>query len=141
MFGKKELREEISQLRKRLDMIEGENWGFVRDNAQLSREKEVLKDEILDYKHKVIALENKLDASEKTLEDVERDRRTLNEKLLMLKNKKFTKDELIEQLAELLLDENRSGERESLITQMNAALRINNQSVPPMQAQQGVVHP
>ena len=141
MFGNKALKEELEFQRKQTLRLEGEKWELARDNTQLEREKDNYKDRLFECEHKVIALENKLDTLERTLEDVERDRRTLNEKLVMLKNKKVTKDELIAQLAELLLDENRSGERESLITQMNAALRINNQPVPPMQVQQGVVHP
>lgn len=130
MFGNKALKEDLEFQRKQTLRLEGEKWELTRDNTQLEREKDNYKERLFEYEHKVIALENKIDNLEKQLEDVESDRRKLNTEFITLKNKKPTKDELIVQLAELLLDENRSGERESLITQMNAALRINNQPVP-----------
>lgn len=137
MFGRKALKEEISSLQKRLDMIEGENWSFVRDNAQLEREKSEIREEIYARNNEIIALKKEKEDLEKKLNFTENSRAKISVKLTELESKKPTKEELIEQLAELLLNENRGGEKDNLIQQMNQALRINN--TPPVP--EGVVCP
>ena len=124
MFGFRLLKEEILFYKKKAERIEKENWELLRENAQLERDKMKLEEANYAYNSKIIVLEKEKNKLQKE-----------NELLTKSLNKKFTKDELIEQLAELLLDENRSVEKESLVKQMNLALRINNNRPEPQGAE------
>lgn len=124
MFGFRLLKEEILFYKNKAERIEKENWELLRENAQLERGKMKLEEANYAYNSKIIVLEKEKNKLQKE-----------NELLTKSLNKKFTKDELIEQLAELLLDENRGVEKESLVKQMNLALRINNNQPEPQGAE------
>lgn len=133
MFGKKELKEDYRLARENVLRLESEKWELARDNAQLIRDKNDLEKSLDSHKEIISELKN----GSNMLRNERDEAKKQNDLLVKALNKKFTKDELIEQLAELLLNENRGEEKDNLILQMNAALRINN--TPPVH--EGVVYP
>ena len=126
MFGRKALKEEIRFLQQKAERIEGEKWDVYKENGQLERENTKLEKSLDAHKDTIFELKKEKKQLEDELNAEKEFRKHLQEKL----DEKQTKDELIAQLAELLLDENRGTEKESLIQQMHGALRINNQPVP-----------
>jgi len=130
MFGKKALKEELEFLRRHNLRLESEKWELARDKAQLERERNNLESSLSKHKDTISELKKEVKRLGEENKRIDDDRYNLTKDYTELSKRKPTKDELIAQLAELLLDENRGGEKESLIKQMNAALRINNQLVP-----------
>lgn len=126
MFGKKALREELDFQRKHNLRLESEKWELQRETSQLERDKKSLEKSLNAHKNTISEMKKEKKQLEDELDAEKEFRKHLQEKL----DEKQTKDELIAQLAELLLDENRGTEKESLIQQMHGALRINNQPAP-----------
>lgn len=126
MFGKKALREELDFQRKHNLRLESEKWELLRETSQLERDKKSLEKSLNAHKNTISEMKKEKKQLEDELDAEKEFRKHLQEKL----DEKQTKDELIAQLAELLLDENRGTEKESLIQQMHGALRINNQPEP-----------
>mgnify|MGYP001077697576 CR=1 FL=1 len=131
MFGKKALKDELNFQRKQVLRLESEKWELARDKAQLERERNNLEHSLTGHKDAISELKKEVKRLGEENKRIDDDRYNLAKDYTKLSKRKPTKDELIVQLAELLLDEERGGELESLVKQMNAALRINkNQPVP-----------
>jgi predicted nuclease with TOPRIM domain len=129
MFGNKALKEEVLHYKQKSERIEKESWDLYRDNAQLERDKTNLEKALYAHKDTITELKKEKKRLEEENDRIDTDRLNLTKDYMELQNKKPTKDELIEQLAELLLNENRGTEKGNLINQMNLALRINDNPV------------
>lgn len=135
MFGYKALKEEVLHYKNKAERIENEKWDVYRENGQLEREKTTLNNTIYAQNSELLILRKEKKKLEEDLKRIDADRLNITKDYMILQNKKLTKEELIEQLAELLLNENRGAEKEHLIAQMNVALRINNEQ--PMSTPEG----
>ncbi|AKQ08306.1 hypothetical protein PP655_gp114 [Bacillus phage PBC4] len=137
MFGRKALKEEVLFYKQRAERIEIEKWDMQRGISQLERDKKSLEKSLNAHKDTIFKLKKEKKQLEDELNAEKEFRKHLQEQL----NEKQTKDELIAQLAELLLDENRGTEKESLIQQMHGALRINNNQHVPQGAEPQWLNP
>lgn len=130
MFGRKALKEEVLFYKQKAERIEMEKWDLQRENSQLERDRKNLEKSLDAHKNTIAELRKEKKRLEDEVDRIDADRINLTKDYIELQNRQPTKDELILQLAELLLDENRGTEKDSLVKQMNAALRINNQPTP-----------
>ncbi|AZU99040.1 hypothetical protein pW4_18 [Bacillus phage pW4] len=141
MFGKKALREELDFQRKHNLRLESEKWELQRETSRLERDNKNLQKSLDEHKNTIAELRKEKERLEDEVDRIDADRLNITKDYIELQNRQPTKDELILQLAELLLDENRGTEKDSLVKQMNAALRINNNQAVPQGAEPQWLNP